>query len=132
MTYKIIDIEGIGKAYAPKLTKAGIVTVAALLKKLATNSNMTSITITTMAMVQMVYAKDNGVSPAISPKARRIKQKTIAVATVRMHKVAVMNGGILTFSTLVSATDGLHRFVISFANVETKAIDGDVQIRCLA
>ena len=30
MTYKIIDIEGIGKAYAPKLTKAGIVTVAAL------------------------------------------------------------------------------------------------------
>ena len=36
MTYKIIDIEGIGKAYAPKLTKAGIVTVAALLKKCAT------------------------------------------------------------------------------------------------
>ena len=35
MTYKIIDIEGIGKAYAPKLIKAGIVTVDALLKKCA-------------------------------------------------------------------------------------------------
>ena len=35
MAYKIIDIEGIGKAYAPKLIKAGIVTVDALLKKCA-------------------------------------------------------------------------------------------------
>ena len=31
MTYKIIDIEGIGEAYAPKLIKAGIKTVAELL-----------------------------------------------------------------------------------------------------
>ena len=106
--------------------------VAALLKKLAANSNTTSITITTMAMVQMVYAKDSGVSLALSLKPKRTKQKMTAVATVRMHKVAVMNGGTLTFSALVSATDGLHRFVISLANVETKAIDGDVQIRCLA
>lgn len=35
MAYKIIDIEGIGKAYAPKLIKAGIVTVDGLLKKCA-------------------------------------------------------------------------------------------------
>ena len=35
MTYKIIDIEGIGEAYAPKLIKAGVVTVDALLKKCA-------------------------------------------------------------------------------------------------
>ena len=36
MTYKIIDIEGIGKTYAPKLQKAGIVTVDGVLKKCAT------------------------------------------------------------------------------------------------
>ena len=36
MTYKIIDIEGIGEAYAPKLIKAGIKTVAELLKQGAT------------------------------------------------------------------------------------------------
>lgn len=36
MAYKIIDIEGIGKTYAPKLIKAGIVTVDGLLKKCAT------------------------------------------------------------------------------------------------
>ena len=35
MTYKIIDIEGIGEAYAPKLIKAGIVKVEDLLKKCA-------------------------------------------------------------------------------------------------
>ena len=35
MAYKIIDIEGIGEAYAPKLTKAGIVTVDDLLAKCA-------------------------------------------------------------------------------------------------
>ena len=33
MTYKIIDIEGIGPAYAEKLTKAGITTDAILLEK---------------------------------------------------------------------------------------------------
>ena len=36
MTYKIIDIEGVGEAYAPKLIKAGIATVAQLLEKGAT------------------------------------------------------------------------------------------------
>ena len=36
MTYKIIDIEGIGKAYAPKLIKAGITRVDQLLEKGAT------------------------------------------------------------------------------------------------
>lgn len=36
MTYKIIDIEGIGEAYAPKLIKAGITKVADLLAKCAT------------------------------------------------------------------------------------------------
>ncbi len=35
MTYKIIDIEGIGEAYAPKLINAGVTTVDALLKKCA-------------------------------------------------------------------------------------------------
>ena len=35
MDYKIIDIEGVGEAYAPKLQKAGIVKVAELLKKCA-------------------------------------------------------------------------------------------------
>ncbi len=35
MAYKIIDIEGVGEAYAPKLIKAGVVTVNALLKKCA-------------------------------------------------------------------------------------------------
>ena len=35
MTYKIIDIEGVGEVYAPKLIEAGIVTVDALLKKCA-------------------------------------------------------------------------------------------------
>ena len=35
MTYKIIDIEGVGEAYAPKLKKAGIVKVEDLLKKCA-------------------------------------------------------------------------------------------------
>ena len=35
MAYKIIDIEGIGEAYAPKLIKAGIVKVEDLLKKCA-------------------------------------------------------------------------------------------------
>ena len=35
MTYKIIDIEGVGEAYAPKLIKAGIVKVEDLLKKCA-------------------------------------------------------------------------------------------------
>ena len=35
MNYKIIDIEGIGEAYAPKLIKAGVATVDALLKKCA-------------------------------------------------------------------------------------------------
>lgn len=36
MTYKIIDIEGIGEAYAPKLQQAGIVKVEDLLQKCAT------------------------------------------------------------------------------------------------
>ncbi len=36
MTYKIIDIEGIGEAYAPKLIKAGITKVDDLLAKCAT------------------------------------------------------------------------------------------------
>ena len=36
MAYKIIDIEGIGKTYAPKLIKAGIVKVEDLLAKCAT------------------------------------------------------------------------------------------------
>ena len=36
MTYKIIDIEGVGEAYAPKLQKAGIVKVEDLLAKCAT------------------------------------------------------------------------------------------------
>ena len=35
MTYKIIDIEGIGEVYAPKLINAGIVKVEDLLKKCA-------------------------------------------------------------------------------------------------
>ena len=35
MTYKIIDIEGVGEAYAPKLNKAGIVKVSDLLAKCA-------------------------------------------------------------------------------------------------
>ena len=35
MTYKIIDIEGVGEAYAPKLQKAGIVKVSDLLAKCA-------------------------------------------------------------------------------------------------
>ena len=35
MAYKIIDIEGIGEAYAPKLINAGIVTVDDLLAKCA-------------------------------------------------------------------------------------------------
>ena len=35
MAYKIIDIEGIGEVYAPKLIKAGIVKVEDLLKKCA-------------------------------------------------------------------------------------------------
>ena len=35
MAYKIIDIEGVGEAYAPKLIKAGIASVDALLKKCA-------------------------------------------------------------------------------------------------
>ena len=36
MTYKIIDIEGIGEAYAPKLISAGITKVEQLLEKGAT------------------------------------------------------------------------------------------------
>lgn len=36
MTYKIIDIEGIGEVYAPKLIKAGITKVDDLLAKCAT------------------------------------------------------------------------------------------------
>jgi predicted flap endonuclease-1-like 5' DNA nuclease len=36
MAYKIIDIEGVGEAYAPKLIKAGIVKVEDLLAKGAT------------------------------------------------------------------------------------------------
>lgn len=36
MAYKIIDIEGVGEVYAPKLQKAGVLTVDALLKKCAT------------------------------------------------------------------------------------------------
>ena len=35
MAYKIIDIEGVGEAYAPKLIKAGIVKVEDLLAKCA-------------------------------------------------------------------------------------------------
>ena len=35
MAYKIIDIEGVGEAYAPKLIKAGVVTVDGLLAKCA-------------------------------------------------------------------------------------------------
>ena len=36
MAYKIIDIEGVGEAYAPKLTNAGVVKVDDLLAKCAT------------------------------------------------------------------------------------------------
>ena len=36
MAYKVIDIEGVGAAYAEKLTAAGVVTTAQLLDKCAT------------------------------------------------------------------------------------------------
>lgn len=39
MSYKIIDIEGVGEVYAKKLNAAGIDTVEALLEKCATASN---------------------------------------------------------------------------------------------
>ena len=74
MTYKIIDIEGIGEVYAPKLINAGIVKVEDLLKKCASPKGRAELAAATGISEKLILTwtnhadlfRINGVGPQFS------------------------------------------------------------------
>ena len=59
MTYKIIDIEGIGEVYAPKLINAGIVKVEDLLKKCAAPKGRAELAVATGISEKLILTWTN-------------------------------------------------------------------------
>ena len=80
MTYKIIDIEGIGEVYAPKLINAGIVKVEDLLKKCAAPKGRAELAAATGISEKLILTWTNhadlfrikGVGPQFSELLERI------------------------------------------------------------